>query len=36
MSSFPRAIQTAYQDLLEAHKMRAVSDLGGTPLLKFS
>lgn len=34
MSSFPLAIQTAYQDLLEAHKMRAVSELGGTPLLK--
>ncbi len=34
MTSFPLAIQTAYQDLLEAHKMRAVSDLGGTPFLK--
>ena len=34
MSSFPLALQTAYQDLLESHKMRAVSDLGGTPLLK--
>lgn len=34
MDSFPLAIQTAYQDLLEAHKIRAVSDLGGTPFLK--
>lgn len=34
MDSFPLAVQTAYQDLLEAHKMRAVSDLGGTPFLK--
>lgn len=34
MDSFPLAVQTAYQDLLEAHKMRAVSELGGTPFLK--
>ncbi|GAB4141872.1 MAG: GSU2403 family nucleotidyltransferase fold protein [Sphingomonadales bacterium] len=34
MTSFPLAVQTAYQDLLEAHKIRAVSDLGGTPFLK--
>ena len=34
MSSFPLALQTAYQDLLESHKIRAVSDLGGTPFLK--
>lgn len=34
MDSFPLGVQTAYQDLLEAHKMRAVSDLGGTPFLK--
>jgi len=34
MESYPLAVQTAYQDLLEAHKMRVVSDLGGTPFLK--
>ena len=34
MNTFPLAVQTTYQDLLEAHKMRAVSAIGGTPLLK--
>jgi len=34
MRSFPLSVQTTYQDLLEAHKMQAVSDLGGTPYLK--
>ena len=34
MISFPLAIQTSYQDLLEAHKTRTISDLGGTPFLK--
>lgn len=34
MSSFPLASQTAYQDLLESHKMRAVSSLGGTLVSK--
>lgn len=34
MNTFPLAVQTTYQDLLEAHKMRAVSAIGGAPLLK--
>ncbi|MEM9573272.1 MAG: GSU2403 family nucleotidyltransferase fold protein [Pseudomonadota bacterium] len=34
MKAFPLSVQTTYQDLLEAHKMQAVSDLGGTPYLK--
>ena len=34
MSSFPLATQTAYQDLLESHKVRSLPDLGGTPFLK--
>ncbi len=34
MSSFPLAIQTAYQDLLESHKVRAVSNLGGALVSK--
>ena len=34
MLSFPLAVQTAYQDLLEAHKTRAMIDLGGAPFLK--
>ena len=34
MPSFPLATQTAYQDLLESHKVRAVSDLGGAPISK--
>lgn len=34
MTTFPLATQTAYQDLLEAHKMRTVSDLGGRLYLK--
>ncbi|MCY4098201.1 MAG: GSU2403 family nucleotidyltransferase fold protein [Rhodospirillales bacterium] len=34
MNTFPLAVQTTYQDLLEAHKMQAVSAIGGTPLLK--
>lgn len=34
MSSFPLSVQTTYQDLLEAHKMWAVLDIGGTPYLK--
>ena len=34
MSSFPLALQTAYQDLLESHKIQAVSGLCGAPFLK--
>ena len=34
MPSFPLALQTAYQDLLESHKMQAVPDLCGAPFLK--
>ncbi|WP_300381098.1 GSU2403 family nucleotidyltransferase fold protein [Henriciella sp.] len=34
MQSHPLSVQTTYQDLVEAHRMRAVSDLGGTPFLK--
>lgn len=34
MNAFPLAVQTTYQDLLEAHKMRAVPAIGGAPLLK--
>lgn len=34
MITFPLAVQTAYQDLLEAHQTWAVSDIGGKPLLK--
>lgn len=34
MSSFPLSLQTAYQDLLESHKLRAVSGPVGTPFLK--
>lgn len=34
MDSFPLSIQTAYQDLLEAHEMCAVADIGGAPFLK--
>ncbi len=34
MESFPLSVQTTYQDLLEAHRLRAVADLGGTPFLK--
>lgn len=34
MVSFPLAVQTAYQDLLDTHKTRMVSDLGGTPFLR--
>ena len=34
MESFPLSVQTTYQDLLEAHRLRAVADLGGTPILK--
>lgn len=34
MHTLPLAVQTTYQDLLEAHKMQAVSAIGGTPLLK--
>lgn len=34
MDSFPIAVQTTYQDLLEAHKAQQVSDIGGTPFLK--
>lgn len=30
----PLAVHTAYQDLLEAHRMRSVSDVAGTPFLK--
>lgn len=31
---YPLSTHTAYQDLLEAHRMRAVSSVGGTPFLK--
>lgn len=34
MGSFPLSVQTTYQDLVEAHRMRVVSDLGGKPFLK--
>jgi len=34
MDSFPLSIQTTYQDLLEAHRLRTLADLGGTPFLK--
>ena len=34
MSSFPLATQTAYQDLLESHKVRAVCNLGGALISK--
>ena len=34
MSSFPLATQTAYQDLLESHKVRAVPNLGGALISK--
>lgn len=34
MPSFPLALQTAYQDLLESHKMQTVPDLCGAPFLK--
>lgn len=30
----PLAAQTAYQDLLERHRLRAVREIGGTPFLK--
>jgi hypothetical protein len=31
LRSIPLATHTAYQDLLEAHRIRAVQDVGGTP-----
>ncbi|MEL7028905.1 MAG: GSU2403 family nucleotidyltransferase fold protein [Pseudomonadota bacterium] len=34
METFPLAVQTAYQDLVEAHKQSAVADVGGTPFIK--
>lgn len=34
MLTLPLAVQTAYQDLFETHKMRTISSLGGTPFLK--
>ena len=34
MDTFPLAVQTTYQDLLEAHKTPVDSAIGGTPLLK--
>ncbi len=34
MDTFPLTLQTTYQDLLEAHKTRVDSAIGGTPLLK--
>ncbi|AZU05395.1 hypothetical protein X907_2889 [Glycocaulis alkaliphilus] len=34
MDTFPLSVQTTYQDLLEAHRQQAVSNLGGTPVLK--
>ena len=33
-ASFPLAVQTAYQDLLEGHRTRAVADIPGAPFLK--
>lgn len=33
-TSFPLAVQTAYQDLLNAHRTRAVAEIPGTPFLK--
>ncbi|PQA89312.1 hypothetical protein CW354_00075 [Marinicaulis flavus] len=32
METFPLSVQTTYQDLLEAHKMHALSALGGAPI----
>lgn len=32
--SYPLSVQTAYQDLLEAHRLRAISDIPGAPILK--
>lgn len=34
MRTIPLPLQTAYQDLLNAHRLRAVSEVGGTPFLK--
>ncbi len=34
MAAFPLSVQTTYHDLLEAHRLRAVADLGGAPVLK--
>lgn len=34
MKTFPLPIQAAYQNLLEAHRMRAVSEIPGAPFLK--
>lgn len=34
MRSLPLSVQTTYQDLLEAHKMRQLVDLGGTAHLR--
>lgn len=34
MLSLPLATQTTYQDLLESHKMRVLSNLGGVPISK--
>ncbi|MEE2690672.1 MAG: GSU2403 family nucleotidyltransferase fold protein [Pseudomonadota bacterium] len=31
---FPLAVQTAYQDLLEAHRLRRVADIEGAPVLR--
>jgi len=33
LESFPLSVQTTYQDLVEAHRLRAVDALGGSPLL---
>lgn len=32
--SFPLAVQAAYQDLLEAHRLRRIADIPGAPYLK--
>jgi len=32
--SYPLAAQTAYQDLLEAHRARMAANVPGTPILK--
>ncbi len=34
MQGYPLSVQTTYQDLLEMLKLRAISDIGGAPMLK--